>query len=146
MSIEQMNQSIYEFFRMSKDELREWAQKKDVPFDEFREDIIRLSELLGLSVPETFQVGGRVIKSGLARVEAGELIQPVTGARPLDLNNASEEVKVYVLPMFYRNVNQETIDRYVKEDVIPVITRESGLRGKKIIFDSGIKNKYRGVA
>jgi hypothetical protein len=146
MSIEQMIQSIYEFFRMSKDELREWAQKKDVPFDEFREDIIKLSELLGLSVPETFQVGGRVIKSGLARVEAGELIQPVTGARPLDLNNASEEVKVYVLPMFYRNVNQETIDRYVKEDVIPVITRESGLRGKKIIFDSGIKNKYRGVA
>ncbi|RLC65534.1 MAG: phage tail tape measure protein [Chloroflexi bacterium] len=110
------------------------------------------SLLAGINTtPETttpegeFQTGGRVPKSGSYRLEEGEVVLPITGSKPLGVPEETT-YQVVVLPMFYRDIDKSTIEKYVKEDVIPVIEKESRRRGKPFIYDRALKKSYRGAA
>jgi hypothetical protein len=90
-----------------------------------------------------YPVGGVVPRSGVYSMEQGEVVLPVTGANPTGVNMGSGEVTVVVLPMYYKHVDKATIEKYVREDVIPALEKESKVRGKPFLYDRAIKKTYK---
>jgi hypothetical protein len=76
----------------------------------------------------------------LAYLEKGER---VTSAKDNAAGNGSNKVEVVVLPMYYKDVDQGTIDRYVSEDIIPSLKKQS--RVSKVVYDSGIESRRKSI-